>query len=348
MDQEGIFIGVEHAQRSVHSILRKSAGHLRWRSKEFSKTLAVRGVADVHRDRRRGLYLCSWQRSGSTWLAQMISSAPRTRLVYEPANVRQGFYLDGEPRLVSLPFAGPGDNLGDDGRCLDRAMRGSLQTRWTNQLNVERLPLRRVVKDIRTVAVLPWIADRFDDAPLVMLVRHPLAVAHSIIELGWTLNSPTLDDPLVAAADPHLTNRLRSEALVSEVTLWAAHHAWAMSHPAVAAVHVVFYEDLVARPAVELERLRHYLSSFHEVWQTWEPDQLSIARPSATAFRGRRTTPAAWVDTWSTSYDSETIDAVTRILAAYGLDPLYGASPNPLTTGEEALCAVRSRRERLD
>lgn len=301
-------------------------------------------MVDRRHDRRRSLYLCSWQRSGSTWLAEMVASAPRTRLVYEPANIRQHFFVDGEPRLVSLPFAGPGDDLGEDGVFLDRAVRGALQTRWSNQLNTATFPTRRVVKDVRTVSVLPWAADRYDDVPMVLLLRHPLAVAHSIVELGWTMNAPSLRNEAIAAHDPALATRLRADALLAEVTHWAAHHAWAMRHPATARVHVVFYEHLAAEPVRELDRLSTYLTDFHPVWRDWQPDVATIGRPSSTAFRGDRSTSAAWVDSWSSHYDAATVATAGRILRAHGLDMVYGDAPEPLLDAAGVLAAVRSSR----
>ena len=331
------------ASRSDRSVIDSGVQHLRWRAKRAGEAFDRLALADLHRDRRRSLYICSWQRSGSTWLAEIIASAPRTRLIYEPANVRQKFFTDGEPRLVSLPLAGPRDDLGDDAKFLDRALRGSLQTKWTNQINAERLPERRVAKDIRTVSILPWIADRYDDLPVILLLRHPMAVAHSIIELGWTMNATTLADDEVSAADPELAHRLRAETLLSEITLWSAHHAWAMAHPASANVHVMFYEDLVANSDVELARLTSYLTAFHPVWQGWIPDPSAVARPSKTSFRGTRDTPDAWVDSWSASYDERTVEEAMRILRVHGLEVIYGASPRPLVEGSVALEAVRSR-----
>lgn len=256
--------------------------------------------------------------------------------------------MKGEPRLVTLPHAEPGDPLGHDGTIIDRAISGSLQSVWSNQLNQERRPIRRVTKDVRTLPVLPWIAERHRSTPIVLLVRHPVAVAHSLFELGWTLNAETLLDPDAMSNDPELALELRHQAMAQEITLWAAQHHWAMSHPATQGVHVIFYEHLQRDPLGELDRLAAYLRGFHEVWTTWSPDPSSIDRPSPTTYPDGSAERRIATSHWSDQLDDRQRAVVTAILASRGLDGLYGTDPEPLTTGDKALSEVVRRAARLD
>lgn len=333
--------GVGRSNEGQRARSSRASSYLRWKSNRVGEATRRLAVFDVHADPRRSLYLASWQRSGSTWLAEIVASAPRTRLVYEPANVRQRFFLKGEPRLVALPPSSPGDDLGDDGAVLDRALRGTLMSSWANQLNDTRRPVRRVIKDIRTVPVLPWLVDRFPHTPVVLLVRHPVAVAHSLIQLGWTLNAESLLDPELAMRDPALVAELRRQTILQEVALWAEQHAWSMTRLSASQVHLVFYEDLRARPTEELNRLTAYLASFHPTWQDWEPDLASIARPSTTSYPSAGTERRETQRRWTDLVDDTLMDDVVRILRARGLDRLYGSDPAPLIAGEKALAAVR-------
>jgi hypothetical protein len=142
---------------------------------------------------------------------------------------------------------------------LSNALDGSLRSSWMDRMNRTHRATRRVVKDVRTIAILPWIVDNFPTVPMVLLLRHPVAVAHSLIELGWVRDPEveTADGQL--AEDPEARRAYRQRTLLHEVALWSTHHGWAMSHPAVSRVHVVFYEDLVNQPNAEIDRLRHYL-----------------------------------------------------------------------------------------
>jgi hypothetical protein len=186
--------------------------------------------------------------------------------VYEPANVRQRLFTDGQPRLISLPLSGPGSELGEDGIMLANALDGSLRSPWMDRMNRTRRATRRVVKDVRTIAVLPWIVDSFPDVPMVLLLRHPVAAAHSIIDLGWVRDPNGQLAGGLQSDDPEIRHAARQRMLIDEVSLWSAHHGWAMSHPATARVHVVFYEDLVNQPTAEVVR---HLEITGSTWPRW-------------------------------------------------------------------------------
>jgi len=350
------------------SVPNRSERRVRWRRrrKQLRELIVNEAFVDRHRSPARALYLASWQRSGSTWLAEIMASMPGTRLVFEPANIRQHLYSRGQPRLIALPLSGPGSPPGEVGVTLSKALDGSLRSSWMDRMNTTHRATRRVVKDVRTIAVLPWIVDTFPDVPVVLLLRHPVAVAHSIIELGWVgspdyeaiaageNSGPGTDDAarlrtLIDHAGRHRTridHAARQRMLIDEIALWSAHHGWAMSHPATARVHVIFYEDLVEHPTTEIERLQGYLAAFDTVWSTWLPQPDAVRQPSATSFRRKTGSPLEWIDSWSGTYEPETLEEVQRIIDAEHLGGLYGASPMPLVPGESAIETVRRAQNR--
>ena len=321
------------------SPISKLVRHVRWRTQQSSRALHQLAVLDLHRDPSRGLHLAGWQRSGSTWLARMTTSAASTRMVYEPSNLRHGLLTGGEPHLHPLPLAGPDDELGVEGVDVIDALAGRISTTWTNPKITDRLPRRRVVKDVRTVGAVPWIAGRLPDTPIVLLLRHPMAVAHSIIELGWNAD-PSSTNAAAEAQDPEATHRARQVALLDEVGRWASNHGFTLRHPASAAVHVILYEHLVEDPRSELERLGQFLTRYPTHWGDWAPDPSNIEAPSKTSFRRTETTAAGWIDSWSSRYETATLEAAQRLLAAEGLDRVYGASNLPLLSGDKVLDAM--------
>ena len=326
------------ARRTAASRL---AAHARWRGQQAARRIRQVGVLDLHRDPARGLHIAGWQRSGSTWLARMATSSSSTRMVYEPSNLRNGLLDGGAPHLHPLPLAGPGDDLGIEGADIVDAVSGRVSTTWTNPQVTDRLPRRRVVKDVRTVGAIPWICDRLPDTPVVLLLRHPVAVAHSIIELDWNADVTTTSDSGLAERDPDAALAAREAALLDEVRRWSAPHGFALQHPASAPVHVVLYEELVQDPDAELERLARHLDRYPEHWGDWAPDPTKIAAPSKTSFRRAESSPSAWIDSWSTAYRPAALEAVNEVLAAEGIDRIYGASSLPLLRGDEVLEAMR-------
>lgn len=239
---------------------------------------------------RRSLWICSWQRSGSTWLAEMLCAAPRTRLVYEPANLCDHL-VDGRD-AHACPLPAPGSPAVDD---VVAALRGRLRGPWVDQINAAHVVARRVVKDVRAVAIAGDVRDRVPDCPVVLLVRHPVEIATSAARLGW----------IDATAD----------ALLAEVDSWCDAHAGALADPRLADAHVVTYEDLLHDPRREVARIVNYAGTFDQSWRRADWTRLDPTRPSATEFAGAPPPGRP---------DDVRVRAAT-LLAAHGLGALYDA-----------------------
>lgn len=279
----------------------------RWRRGQLRELWERRAHLDPLASEARAAWVCSWQRSGSTLLAEVLATAPGTRLVYEPANV-PGALFDGElAAQVALPN-GPGPEL----RSIERALRGRLHGAWVDQLADGHVFSRRVVKDVRAVGLLELVAARHPATPIVLLVRHPVAVARSVVELGWTASD----------ADA-------GEALLAEVRRWVDAHAAALASPSSRRALVVAYEHLVTEPDATLDRVLGHLASHHPTWRA-EVDRSQLAAPSATSFRRAGPRGAReWIGSFD-DLDTSVLAAATALLADAGLGGLYGAAPEPL------------------
>ena len=280
----------------------------RWRRAQAARAWRHRAHLDVLGDEARALWVCSWQRSGSTLLAQVLASGRGTRLLYEPANVPGTLFTGEAAAQVPLP-TGPGPEL----RAIERALRGRAHGAWVDQLASGHAFSRRVVKDVRAVGLLELVAARHPTTPIVLLVRHPLAVARSVVELGWT--PPGMGD---------------DEALLFEVRRWASLHAAALAAPAVERALVVTYEHLVLDADATLDGVLAYAGSHHPTWRAAAVDRATLAAPSATSFRraGAREGRA-----WVGSFDGiapRVLAEANDVLRGAGLGELYGPQPEPL------------------
>jgi hypothetical protein len=264
---------------------------------------------DVLGDEGRTAWICSWQRSGSTLLAEVLASAPSTRLIYEPANLPGGIVTGEAAAMTALP-TGPGAEL----LAVERALRGRVRGAWVDQLADCHLVRRRVVKDVRAVGLLDLVAARHPRVPIVLLVRHPLSIALSAVSLGWT-------NPRLGSVD---------EQLLYEVQSWCELHGAALQAPPTARALVIAYEHLVAEPHVTLDLVTGHLAAHHPTWRGLAIDRRRLDAPSSTSFR--RTTPrtaSEWIGSFA-SVERSVLDESVRLLDAAGLGHLYGASPEPL------------------
>lgn len=285
----------------------------------------LRGVArrrwrQVHLDapgaRRAGraLWICSWQRSGSTWLAEMLAGPPGTRLVYEPANLADGVRDGAGANRVALPREG-----GDATARVLAALDGSLAGPWVDQLNRCHLARRRVVKDVRAIWLLGEVHQARPGTPMVLLVRHPFDVAASAVALGWAGG----EDPSTAFAD--------------EVGRWCAAHRAVLADPRLEGVLLVDYESLVADPLGTVRRVLDYAGGFDQTWRTLDVTRVDPTRRSATDF-----SPAAGTSPWRPEESRRT--EVAGTLRECGLGELYGEGPACLTDPGDVARALRAGR----
>lgn len=219
-------------------------------------------------------------RSGSTWVAELVNHRNEYRLVFEPFRgdrvrrarpFRRGHYID--PREQDHPLAGS----------IDALLAGHVRSWWTDRHNRRRVATRRIVKEVRITNLVPWICARHRSLRVVYVVRDPVAVAQSWLELGW---GDDLDDLL--AQDQLLEMLPGSGAVIREVLAgdelfdrhvlrWCLENAVPLAARADSGVHLVVYERLRAEPEREIDRLFSYLG------RDPEGAGASVRNPSATA-----------------------------------------------------------------
>jgi Sulfotransferase family len=286
--------------------------HLAWRRRRVAQ--ARRSVVLGPHTPTRSVWICSWQRSGSTWLAELLARAQHTRLIYEPANEPERLYTGEDAARTPLPTA-----AGAASRSVVAALAGSGHSPWLDQLNATTLARRSVVKDVRGLAIAGIVAAA-SPAPIVLLVRHPFAVARSAVALGWT-------DPSLSPA----------AAFVAEVQSWCDHHRAAAADPRLARAYLASYEELVAAPQSALADLEQWLAAQHPTWRVLARVPRHTDARSATDFRGPTTTAPSFAD-----LDPAWREAGLAVLAATGLDALYGEAPTIADHWRDAWRAIPS------
>jgi hypothetical protein len=292
----------------------------RWRRRQLGDAWRRGSHLDVLGDEGRTAWVCSWQRSGSTLLAEVLASAPGTRLIYEPANL-PGRIVTGEAAALTPLPTGAGEELA----VVERSLHGRVRGPWVDQLADCHVVRRRVVKDVRAIGLLDLVAARHPRVPIVVLVRHPLSIALSAVSLGWT-------DPRAGSID---------KQLLLEVRRWTELHGAALRAPAAARALVIAYEHLVAQPDATLDRVTAHLAPHHPTWRDLAIDRRRVDAPSSTSFR--RTTPrtaSEWIGSF-VSVERAVLDETVRLLDVAGLGNLYGESPEPLI-GPDAVARAPS------
>jgi len=77
----------------------------------------------------------------------------------------------------------------DDPRFVDPArlvLTGKLRNVWADNFNRRLIAKKRLIKDIRANLFLKWLDVHFPGMPIVLLLRHPFAVASSRLHHDWS------------------------------------------------------------------------------------------------------------------------------------------------------------------
>lgn len=224
-------------------------------------------------------------RSGTTWLLELATSAPRSAAVYEP--LRPGT----DPKLPSTGRVGgflcPGD-LAEANELVDylsEVLDGRVLSRWSirgGSVRGHQIANRRVVKLVRACMVASEISASFPTVPIVGIVRDPVAVVNSLWSSpgDWNRWSDEELRSLLGTLPDEAGSRpfaIASERLWLLVLWWIA-QARALTRGLHEQHHLlVRYEDLVSRDPQTLGQL-------FETLRLPTPMNIEelLARPSST------------------------------------------------------------------
>jgi hypothetical protein len=294
--------------------------------------LASRYVIDLGRGFDSLVFVAGTGRSGTTWLADLVNADNSGRMIFEPFAPEVGAFGSRVPPQYIRPEEND-PTLVEDVRAV--LLGKAAPTRWTGKSNNRLIARRRIIKDVQSNLRLAWLRGQFPPFPIILILRHPCAVAGSRRRLGDDLKASFSR----LLAEPHLVEDhlapLSDELLALETPFERAVAKWCIetlvplrqfaTRPF--PITCVFYEHLVTQPEAVLDQIFAALGRNlpTEVWRRLET-------PSQTAYRGgeplERTGLA--VDEWQHSLTRMEIDRAIEVVQLFGLGGLYGRDAHPL------------------
>jgi hypothetical protein len=280
-------------------------------------------------DHRNSVFLAGSGRSGTTWVAGIINHRNKYRLVFEPfhpervglcENFRRKQYLRPDDRREK--YLGPAREI----------LTGGIRDPWTDRFNTRLVARRRLIKDIRANLLLGWIRASFPEVPIVLLLRHPCAVAASRIALGWRDNlSETMDqEELVEDFLLPMEAGIRGSrgAFERHIYSWCIDNYVPLRQFGPGEIHLAFYENFFSCPEDEIRRLFAFLREEFDgrVYR-------ALRRPSPLSRKGE--SPS--MDAWRRSVSGSQLERSVEILGLFGLERVYGEGAMPDPSGAHAL-----------
>ena len=272
------------------------------------------------------VFVAGSNRSGTTWLAELINYASEYDYCFEPFHPKQVSLFSG---FSWRQYIETGDKSPRFTVPVDRLLGEGLRNSWTDQFNRNPSSGRRLIKAIRANLFLAWLRERYPQVKIVFILRHPCAVAASKIRLNWPdgrnvfANQPALVERHLS----HVDDLLKEEcSLVNRhVISWAVENLVPLQTLQPDTYHLVFYEDLCLHGERELEKLFAFLE------RRYEPGALAaLRRPSKLARQGSAIlTGSDPVTSWQRYIPSAQLASIDKILHRFNLERVYTAD-NPL------------------
>ncbi len=221
---------------------------------------------------------------------------------------------------------------------------GEIRHRWIDQFNRKFLVRRRIIKDIRANLILKWIKQNFPQIPIILLLRHPCAVANSKVKLGW--NSQIDDFLLQEELMADFLNPFKKEienatdTFDKHVFKWCIENYVPLRQFNEGEILVTFYENICHDPQKEIERIMSFIgkSSFPQSYNNFSKPS-SMSRKDSAIKTGENL-----INSWRKNITNNKIKRAVEILTIFGLHKIYKEDNMPILSGKNALKIFNTHR----
>ena len=129
----------------------------------------------------KNILITGTARSGTTWLAEMLSNARHTAVLYEPLHIRRHKDLKNYNMGWTTPIP-PGTDDELRKQLFHDLLNGRRITPYNlrnNSLSCLVRPKRWIIKFVRANLLIHWLTEQFDIPTPIYIIRHPCAVVAS-------------------------------------------------------------------------------------------------------------------------------------------------------------------------
>ncbi len=294
---------------------------------------------DLGRDHRDSVFLAGSGRGGTTWVSEIINYGGEYRYVFEPFHPGK---VEACKNFRSKQYLRPDDRREEYLGPARKVLTGRLRSRWTDRFHRKLVARRRLIKDIRANLLLGWMRANFPGMPIILLLRHPCAVVASRLALGWrdnlseTVEQVELVEDFLRPMEPEIWGS--RDAFERHLFLWCIENYVPLRQFAPEEIHLAFYENFLAHPDEEIDRLFSFLGTDYD-----ERVYHRLKCPSPLSRKDAGSVSPS-VDAWRRHISEARLERATEILGLFGLQRLYGEGAMPDPSGAYALMDVRIRK----
>jgi hypothetical protein len=198
-------------------------------------------------------------RSGSTWLAEIVTAVSGTLQIFEPMNDR---YV-ASARKVGIErdlYRKPSEDWAEGSMFFKSVLAGKIVNPWilsqsslSKTVSAERL----VIKIVRGTLLTGWLSEKITKLPPALVIRHPCAIISSQLSKGWpTGKKQLLDNPYMLTL-PDIRQKCQSLSEPEELLAlaWCLRYHSCLTLKKPYPFILVCYESLITNGSSELEGL---------------------------------------------------------------------------------------------
>lgn len=272
------------------------------------------------------IFLAGSGRSGTTWVSNIINHKNDYRYLFEPfkpdkvgqcEHFKLGQYL--RPDDQDASFMAP----------VEAILSGQITNAWIDRFNKNFASRQGLIKETRANLFLKWLKVNFPKVPIVLLLRHPCAVALSRVKMGWGgdlqtfLGQEELMEDFLAPFSREIAKA--KDHFERQVFYWCVENYVPLRQFERGEVHLAFYENFCVTPEREVERLFAFLGKSYDAQVNTalrKPSSLSRAWSAIT--RGENL-----VESWRGQITNEQLSRASDIVRLFELDRIYTEDAMP-------------------
>lgn len=288
---------------------------------------------DVNPTHRSSVFLAGVGRSGTTWVANLLNDRNQYRVLFEPFHPHR---VPEATHFEYLQYLRPDSLRPDLYESASKILTGRCRNGWCDKENSKRIATRRLIKEVRCNLMLKWLRKNFPGMPIMLLLRHPCAVASSWHKLNWGIEDGGVRDDLqILLSQSELVSDYLgpflslakdiSSGFERHVLVWCILNYVPLRQFSRDEVHLVFYEELCRNPEEEVTRMYSFLGR-----NSAPLNRRLFERPSSQSRQDSAIlTGGNLIDSWRESVPREWSVRAMEILSSFGLDKIYSTDSRP-------------------
>lgn len=263
-------------------------------------------------------------RSGTTWLANIITACPGFGYIFEPFDHRK------LPEAKIFPlrtYMRPEENHPERAEFVKRVLGGKIHNSWTDRENKNFFVWKYLIKSIRANLMLAWIDCNFH-CPIIYIIRHPCAVVLSKMKSNWDTHLDVFleQEELMRDYLNGFKNIIRAakKPLQKHTVMWCIENAIPLDQFKKHDWIICTYEELCHNKEEEvnrifarlgLKRTKQVNSAINSYYQTREDSAVRIGKDP--------------VYEWKNQLSKTDIADILAIVKDFGIE-LYGEDTMPI------------------